>query len=133
MGIGHQLLVIALSFLLAFIYIRAFVGGVRGYLLNKSAYKKRKKGETFKEWLFYSRYTDVLPKALYRFYYAILLMHPVCLLLCIFICVINLSSNIGEIIAVTVACLDVIWMFVIRLLFWSSKKEFPYSRWIKKK
>ena len=53
------------------------------YLFNKSAYKKHKKGESFKEWLFYSRYPQMIPKILLMPYYVVLILHPIVILLCV--------------------------------------------------
>ena len=50
------LLLIALASLYGFAYARSFLSGLIYYMLNKNAYRKRKKGQTFKEWLLYNRY-----------------------------------------------------------------------------
>ena len=78
MSLKNQIVVIFLCFLVSFIYIRGFLYGIKRYQLNNSAYKKRKKGETFKEWLFYIRYKEEIPKILRVLYYSVLIIHPTC-------------------------------------------------------
>ena len=56
------------------------------YLFNKSAYKKHKKGESFKEWLLYSRYYQIIPRKFLILYFVILVLHPIAILLCVVIC-----------------------------------------------
>ena len=46
----RMLLALSLAFLLAYFFYRGFLWGLKLYRLNNSAYKKIKKGETFKEW-----------------------------------------------------------------------------------
>jgi len=58
----YQILGILIGFLLEFLYARGFLNGIKCYQLNRNAYKKRKKGETFKEWLFYDRWKNEIPK-----------------------------------------------------------------------
>lgn len=45
----RMLLALGLAFLLAYFFYRGFLWGLKLYRLNNSAYKKIKKGETFKE------------------------------------------------------------------------------------
>ena len=68
MNFRRQIFVIVTSYLLSFLFIRGFLWGVKEYPLNNSARKKRKKGETFKEWFLYSRYRKEIPKILLILY-----------------------------------------------------------------
>lgn len=129
----NQIIVILLCFLIAFLDIRGFLCGIKRYQLNNSAYKKRKKGETFKEWLFYSRYKEEIPKMLRALYYTVLIIHPVCLTVCLFAHIITLPLNLGGALAFFIAGFDVIWMLVLALLFWSPGPGYAYERWITKK
>lgn len=133
MSLKNQIVVIFLCFLVSFIYIRGFLYGIKRYQLNNSAYKKRKKGETFKEWLFYIRYKEEIPKILRVLYYSVLIIHPTCLIACLFAYIIRLPLNIGRILATAIAGLDAAWMLVIALLFWSPGPDYAYERWIIKK
>lgn len=133
MSLKNQIVVIFLCFLVSFIYIRGFLYGIKRYQLNNSAYKKRKNGETFKEWLFYIRYKEEIPKILRVLYYSVLIVHPTCLITCLFAYIIRLPLNIGRILATAIAGLDAAWMLVIALLFWSPGPDYAYERWIIKK
>lgn len=133
MSFKNQIIVILLCFLIAFLDVRCFLYGIKRYQLNNSAYKKRKKGETFKEWLFYSRYKEEIPKILRALYYTVLIIHPVCLTVCLFAHIITLPLNPGGALAIFIAGFDVIWMLVLALLFWSSGPGYSYERWITKK
>lgn len=134
MGLKRQIFVNIICFLLSFIYIRCFLSGIKTYQLNNSAYKKRKKGETFKEWLFYSRYKEEIPKILRVLYYSFLIIHLACLITCLFAYIITLSLNIGFILTMSMFYLDAACMFVIQLLFWSPRqRKMVYERWITKK
>lgn len=63
---------ILLLYPLAFAIIRSNISGILDYQLNRSAMKKRKKGETVKEWFLYSRFREEIPKAILVLYFAIL-------------------------------------------------------------
>ena len=133
MSVQGLIIVASLYFLISFIYIRGFIYGIKRYQLNNSAYKKRKKDETIKEWLLYSRYKDEIPKFLRIFYYAILLIHLVCIITCVFLYIINLPLNIGVAIVKVMGCFDAAWIVILALLFWSPGREYAYERWITKK
>ena len=129
MSFRNQIIVIALTFFLSFCDIRHFLWGVKRYQLNNSAYKKRKKGESFKEWLFYIRYTKEIPKILRLLYYTVLLIHPISLIVCVFLYFIKIPF-VGGVIAITVAGVDAVWMLAIALLFWTPGSDYAYERWI---
>ena len=133
MSFKNQIIVIVLCFLIAFLDVRGFLYGVKRFQLNNSAYKKRKKGETFKEWLFYSSYKEEIPKILRVLYYSILIIHPACLIICLFACAIKMPMKIGGTLAIAVASFDVVWMLVIAVFFWSPGRDYAYERWITKK
>ena len=133
MSLRNQIIVILLCFLISFFELRVFLYGIKRYQLNNSAYRKRKKGENFKEWLFYSRYKEEIPKILRTLYYSVLIIHPTCLIGCLFTSIILFPLNIGEILAISTASFDVLWFLVISLLFWSPGRDYAYERWIAKK
>lgn len=133
MSLRNQVILIISLFLFSFIYIRLFFCGIKRYQLNLSAYKKRKKGETFKEWLFYSRYKEEIPKILRYLYYTVLLIHPVFLIFCMLAHIIKFSFNLGEALAIFIAEFDCIWVLILALLFWSPGQKYAYERWIAKK
>lgn len=128
-----QILIILLGFLGEFSYVRALLYGVKLYQLKRSAYKKRKKGETFKEWLFYDRWKNEIPKILLIYYYAIGIIHAVGLFECWFFHMLYLKYPVGTVIAKGIVYLDSACIFIIGILFWSPKSDIPYERWIVKR
>ena len=133
MDIKNQLLVIFCCYVLCISFLRFFLYGIKRYQLNNSAYKKRKKGETFKEWLLYSRYKEEIPKILRILYFTVLLIHPLCQIVCLLIRNVKLQFNLGAIIATNVVIFDCVWMTIISLLFWSPRRGDVYDRWITKR
>ena len=133
MSLRNQIIVIILMFFLSFCSLRVFLYGIKRYQLNNSAYKKRKKGENFREWLFYTRYKEEIPKILRVLYYAVLIIHPVCVITCLLTHITILPINVGEALAIFIAGFDVIWMLVLALLFWSPGPDVAYERWITKR
>ena len=131
MDFGKQILVIFLMSLLSFFYIRGFIYGIKNYQLNPSAFKKRKKGETIKEWFFYTRYKDVIPKGWRIFYFFLLVLHFIFFIICIV--GVSISQTIGDFTAKFAFYFDVAWVFIFHLLFWSKKPGYAYERWIQKK
>lgn len=132
MSLGGQMFVILGSYALALMFIRGFLYGVKRYQLNNSAYKKRKEQENFREWLFYSRYKEEIPKILRILYFVVLIIHPAGIITCLFVYIIRVPWNIGEMLALEIATFDGIWMLIIELLFWRPEPDFAFERWIKK-
>lgn len=132
MIVEDQIIVIFFIFCIAFICIRGFLTGVKSYQLNKSALKKRRKSESFKERMLYSKFKEEIPKALLLLYFSILIVHPVAIVVCILLRFIDtdISFNIGGIIAKTIFYFDIAWMLIIMLLFWTPGTGFAYERWI---
>lgn len=129
----HQIIVILYIYILVFVFIRGFLYGVKRYQLNNSAYKKRKENETFKEWLLYSRYKQEIPKVLRILYFVVLIIHPVSLIACLLMYLIDLSLTVGWLIAVIIVVFDSLWVSAIALLFWSPGRSYALNRWIKKR
>lgn len=133
MSLGGQIFVVIICYLLSFLYIRGFLEGIKYYQLNTSARKKRKKGQTFKEWLLYSRYREEIPKILLIGYFLIVAIHLLALISCIIFNLIKPLDGFGHILAKGILMFDGLWMIIIQLLFWQAKPGFKYERWIKKK
>lgn len=75
-----QLIGILLCWLLSFWIIRWYLRGIKIYPLNPSARKKRKKGETIREWFFYTRYRQEIPKFFLGLYFVVLIVNMAALL-----------------------------------------------------
>ena len=132
MSFRNQIIVILSCYFVSFIFIRGFLYGIKRYQLNNSAYKKRKKDESFLEWLFYSRYRKEIPKILFILYICVLFIHPICILACLLMYFIELQSALAYVLVTGLAIIDVIWISLIGLLFWSLRPGFAYERWINK-
>ena len=68
----NDLKAILLFYPVAFVIIRSNISGILDYQLNRSALKKRKKDETVKEWLLYSRFREEIPTAIRVIYFFII-------------------------------------------------------------
>lgn len=132
-GFEKQIIFNLTFFLAAFLYLRSFIHGIKTYQLNLSAYKKRKKSESFIEWFFYIKYKKEIPRFIRLFYYFILLLHPICLISCIVLHYVNLT-HVGDDVAFWLTMFDASWLIITKLLFWHPKRpDFIYERWIKKR
>ena len=84
---------LTIVFLLFFSIIRASLGVVINYLLNKSNRKKRRTKQNFAEWFFYTRFNDVLPKILAIWYYGNIAVYLTFILLAIAFCIFRVSET----------------------------------------
>lgn len=128
-----QLIGILLCWLLSFWIIRWYLWGIKIYPLNPSARKKRKKGETIREWFFYTRYRQEIPKFFLGLYFVVLIVNVAALLVWIVQHFMGLYPDLGHKILVCLGVFDGIWMFLLRLMFWSRDGDMPYERWAPKK
>lgn len=132
MSLKGQFIIIIGMYFIVMLYIRGFLYGIKRYQLSNTSYKKRKKAETFKEWLFYSRYKEEIPKPLRILYYVVLMIHPLCMIACTVMYFMKLPA-IGKAIAIDLTVFDILWVLVIQLLFWSPGPDWAYERWITRK
>lgn len=132
MGIKRQIIIILLLLFGCFLHLRSFIAGVKMYQLNKSALKKRQKGETFKEWFLYSRFREEIPKFLLVFYFCVLWIHGIGLAVCVLLYFIHAPMIIGDRIAILLVGGDCLWGLIMKLLFMRSEGPIPYDRWITK-
>lgn len=128
-----QLIGILLCGLLSFWIIRWYLWGIKIYPLNPSARKKRKKGETIREWFFYTRYRQEIPKFFLGLYFVVLIVNMAALLVWIVQHFMGPYPDLGHKILVCLGVFDGIWMLLLRLMFWSRDGDMPYERWVPKK
>lgn len=133
MSFWGQIGINTVNFVLAFILLRWFFMSIISHQLNKSAERKRKKNQTFKEWFFYSRFRSEIPKILLLLYFTILAIHPLGYLVSIISLFSNHFSNISPVIIRIIYYFDLLWWLLILVLFWSRKSGFNIERWIHKK
>lgn len=128
-----QLIGILLCGLLSFWIIRWYLWGIKIYPLNPSARKKRKKGETIREWFFYTRYRQEIPKFFLGLYFVVLLVNVAAILVWIVQHFMGPYPDVGYLIFLCLAVFDGAWMLLLRLMFWSRDGDMPYERWAPKK
>lgn len=128
-----QLIGILLCGLLSFWIIRWYLWGIKIYPLNPSARKKRKKGETIREWFFYTRYRQEIPKFFLGLYFVVLLVNMAAILVWIVQHFMGPYPDVGYLIFLCLAAFDGAWMLLLRLMFWSRDGSMPYERWAPKK
>ena len=134
MSFESQIAVIVLLYLIMFLGLRGFFVGIASYQLNRSAYKKRRKGQTLKEWLLCSRFKNEIPKVLLFLYYSTALLHICCLLACTILHFLNFGIVAGDMIARIVYYVDNGIVFILTVLFINPKLGVPdLSRWITKR
>ena len=135
MSFWNQALGIILSFLVIFCTVRLFLDGIKTYQLNNSAYKKRKKGQTLKEWFCHTRFKKEIPKILMSLYWFIISLHGVALIVCFILWLAEIDETISEWIPRGVWYVDGIVAFIILIFSRESKKRGAhalYEKFIKK-
>lgn len=130
---GDQIFVIIGLFLLSFWMIRWYLWGIKTYPLNTSARKKRKKGETIREWFLYTRYREEIPKFFLGLYFVIVFLHAAVLIVWVIQHFVGPYPFFGHCMTVTLIVFDAVWMLLLRLMFWSRDGSTPYERWAPKK
>lgn len=134
MSLYHQqIIAIILCALLAFLTIRWYLWGIKTYPLNTSAQKKRKKGETIREWFLYTRYREEIPKFFLGLYFVIVFLHAAVLIVWVVQHFVGPYPFFGHCMTVTLIVFDAVWMLLLRLVFWSRDGDMPYERWVPKK
>lgn len=128
-----QLIGILLCGLLSFWIIRWYLWGIKIYPLNPSARKKRKKGETIREWFFYARYRQEIPKFFLGLYFVVVILNAAAILAWIVQHFMGPYPDVGYLIFLCLAAFDGAWMLLLRLMFWSRDGSMPYERWAPKK
>lgn len=128
-----QLIGILLCWLLSFWIIRWYLRGIKIYPLNPSARKKRKKGETIREWFFYTRYRQEIPKFFLGLYFVVVILNAAAIFAWIVQHFMGPYPDVGYLIFLCLAAFDGAWMLLLRLMFWSRDGSMPYERWAPKK
>ena len=135
MSLGRQLLALFLSGILSFLCFRSLMNGLKFYLLNRSALKKREKKETPIKWLLYSNFKDVFPVSFRIAYYLFLSARLFWMLLCVVLYLVSpqLSSSVGSNIAKYTLYFETAVMSILYFLLFFPGNKAHFDRWIKKK
>ena len=136
MLLRYQLFILFMSFSLFFVPIHSFLFDIAGYKLNKSAFKKKKKGQTFVEWLLFSRFRQEIPKGWIVFFWIFCSMFFVAAITCILIFWFDkdLSFWLGRTITLGVYAIFLFYCLIHCVLFYSRKPgETKFDKWFKKR
>ena len=133
MNLQRQVALIMICWILSFWCIRQENSGIIMYQLNNSAWKKRKKGMTFKEWFFYTRFKKVLPKPWVWTFFILFFLHVFTLIILIPAIFIPDLYIYTDYIVRGLAIVDLVTRVVTYALLWSPKEKGPkYERWVKR-
>ena len=130
-SIGEQYFIVGLFSVITFSCLRDFLSGEIVYQMSYRAFRRKKKGQTLKEWFLYSRFREEIPRGFLTFYFVVIAIHLV-ILIALFILYLTISSNYpGTCLTYPIFPFDGLWMLIIRLLFLQAKKPgYKYERWI---
>ena len=91
-SIGEQYFIVGVCFIFSFWELRDFISGEIVYQMSYRAFRRKKKGQTLKEWFLYSRFREEIPRGFLTFYFVIIVIHLV-ILIALFILYLTTSSN----------------------------------------
>ena len=114
-------IMLILAFLLVFTILRGVLSTIVDYILNSSSRKKRRKGQTIKEWLLYSKYRDIIPNKFLVIYLSLFIYLFVQLLALTIILLLGLNYNSARIITSITLIPHFILSFIILIMFHDSK------------
>ena len=129
-SIGEQYFIVGLFSVITFSCLRDFLSGEIVYQMSYRAFRRKKKGQTLKEWFLYSRFREEIPRGFLTFYFVVTAIHLV-ILIALFILHLTISSNYpGTCLTFLITAFDLLLGLTIRLLFWKSGLGLKYERWI---
>ena len=137
MLLRYQLIIIFVVLSLTFMHLHSFIVGIADYKLNKSAFKKRKQGQTFVEWLLFSRFRQEIPKGWIVFFISLCSTYLFVALTCVFLYICNedVSFWLGKKITLGVIMVFLLYLSIDFVLFYSREPEkfTNYDKWFKKR
>ena len=146
MSLKDGFIALLLLFLIAFVCLRAFLAGIINYNLSDKAYKKRIKGTTIKQRLFYDKFRNEIPNVFFYLYILILVFHLIAIVCYIYFILNDVQISYCEfLVKKIVLYFDLTWLFLTTIMFYSPVKRvgnhlhfnkrgenIDYSRWITK-
>lgn len=129
------ILALTLINLANFLGTRGYIRSVIDYCLNTSAGKKRRKGQTFKEWFFYTRFRDIVPKIMLIWYFGIMILYLVFVVAIIILASINFGYEKTMFVCATDLMIVSVTGLIVYLMFADPKSPdgMNMSRWIVRK
>ena len=129
-SIGEQYFIVGVISVFSFCHLRSFISGEIVYQMSYRTFRRKKKGQTLKEWFLYSRFREEIPRGFLTFYFVVTAIHLV-ILIALFILHLTISSNYpGTCLTFLITAFDLLLGLTIRLLFWKSGLGLKYERWI---
>ena len=133
MEIHKQLVIVVFLLFFSFWGIRSVLYGVKNLYLRKNEKKRRAKGQTFKEWFWYTRYRSEIPKALLWLYFAILIIHPFALVMVSIANYIKPFRTVTSVMTIVLLIFDLTWILFTQILSWKPGSPWShYEQWISK-
>ena len=118
MSIRNQLLLTIIVSGFAGYLLRGMIYQIEAVNLSHKAIKVRKKGQSFKEWLFVSRFMDVIPKWVLIFYWVVVDCHLILVCTVFIACIVPLIQAHSLIVLKIVLCFDFIWILIVGFMTW---------------
>ena len=87
------------------------------FRVGKAAYKKRKKGQSIKEWFFFTRHKEVLPKFLLIQHFILLTAQLVWILLFLYFLCIGRVTDLGDRLTKIMMAVDLTWAGLVFIIF----------------
>lgn len=120
------------GFIFEWFFIRGLITGLVKYKLNRSAFNKRKKDQTIKEWFLYLRFRDLIPKSWIVLYFWYLLSNPITLVIYVILSLLGLAT-IGASILKTILMINFVSSLGIGMALWKcGHGDYYYERYFQK-
>lgn len=131
---SHLFVLLSINFII-YLCNRGLIRMVIDYCLNTSARKKRRKGQAFKEWFFYSRFRDVIPNIMLIWYFGSMIFVLVAVIAVIIMGIINFGHDKAMFFCIHVNFIMFLPGFITSIMFKKFRKPGgdDVSRWIERK
>lgn len=130
-------LLVALTLMFVYIYllVRSYINGAISYCLNRNAEKKRRKGQSIKEWFLFSRFRDVIPRIMLVWYFADIIIFLGSIIAVIIMDIMDFGYDKAGAFCLIVF---IVWVIPIMVAYFMLRDRnygtgFNYSRWIVRK
>ena len=121
----RQFIIALIALIITSSYFRCLLDYVKTIYLTKHQKKLRKQGQTFKEWLLFTRYKKELPKWLLVLYYCIVILNLSVMIYFCFAWYIKPIQLVAKLIVNSVCIIDGILIGIFWILSWRPGD--PYS------
>lgn len=118
--------------LFSFFSTRMYINSIIEYRLKRGERKRRKRGRTFKEWFFFTRYRDVAPPIMLKWYFCNVIVYLITVITLFIMCAINFDGNKAKSFYIFVGILMILPQGVVGCFFTDRRKPFWWGipRWV---